>query len=131
MNLDFILGNAGMMTEKSLDYLWQKQKITMNNIANQNTPNFKAEYLTFEDELERRLRLTGDKNRSYKDLREAIRNTKMTVHETEDEFMRMDGNNVDVTAESSELARATLQYQYLIQSFNFEYTRLRTAIRGQ
>ena len=65
------------------------------------------------------------------DLREAIRNTKMTVHETEDEFMRMDGNNVDVTAESSELARATLQYQYLIQSFNFDYTRLRTAIRGQ
>ena len=48
MNLDFILGNAGMMTEKSLDYLWQKQKITMNNIANQNTPNFKAEYLTLD-----------------------------------------------------------------------------------
>ena len=129
--MDFILGNAGMMTEKSLDYLWQKQKITMNNIANQNTPNFKAEYLTFEDELERRLRLTGDKNRSYKDLREAIRNTKMTVPPTEDELMRRDGNNVDVTAESSELARATLQYQYLIQSFNFDYTRLRTAIRGQ
>lgn len=121
INLDFILGNAGMMTEKSLDYLWQKQKVTMNNIANQNTPNFKAEYLTFEDELERRLRLTGDKNRSYKDLREAIKNTKMTVHNTDDEFMRMDNNNVDVTAESAELARATLQYQYLIQSFNFDY----------
>ena len=76
MNLDFILGNAGMMTEKSLDYLWQKQKITMNNIANQNTPNFKAEYLTFEDELERKLKMTGtrDTNRSYKDLIEAIRN---------------------------------------------------------
>jgi len=126
-----MLGNAGLMTEKSLDYLWQKQKITMNNIANQNTPNFKAEYLTFEDELERRLRLTGDKNRSYKDLREAIRSSKMTIHETENEHMSMDQNNVDITAESSELARATLQYQYLIQSFNFDYTRLRTAIRGQ
>jgi len=126
-----MLGNAGLMTEKSLDYLWQKQKITSNNISNQNTPNFKAEYLTFEDELERRLRLTGDKNRSYKDLREAIISSKMTIHETENEHMSMDQNNVDITAESSELARATLQYQYLIQSFNFDYTRLRTAINGQ
>lgn len=128
-----MLGNAGMMTEKSLDYLWQKQKITSNNISNQNTPNFKAEYITFEDELERKLKMTGTRstNRSYKDLREAIRSSKMTVHETENEHMSMDGNNVDITAESAELARATLQYQYLIQSFNFDYTRLRTAIKGQ
>ena len=53
-----MLGNAGLMTEKSLDYLWQKQKITSNNISNQNTPNFKAEYITFEDELERKLKMT-------------------------------------------------------------------------
>ena len=126
-----MLGNSGIMTEKSLDYLWQKQKITMNNIANQNTPGVKAEYVTFEDELDRRLKLTGSKNRSYKDMREAIRDTRMTVHDTENEFMSMDDNNVDVTAESAELARATIQYQYLIQSFNFDYNRLRTAIRGQ
>ncbi len=129
--MDFMLGNSGIMTEKSLDYLWQKQKITMNNIANQNTPGFKAEYVTFEDELDRRLKLTVSKNRSYKDMREAIRDTRMTVHDTENEFMSMDDNNVDVTAESAELARATIQYQYLIQSFNFDYNRLRTAIRGQ
>lgn len=129
--MDFMLGNSGIMTEKSLDYLWQKQKITMNNIANQNTPGFKAEYVTFEYELDRRLKLTGSKNRSYKDMREAIRDTRMTVHDTENEFMSMDDNNVDVTAESAELARATIQYQYLIQSFNFDYNRLRTAIRGQ
>ena len=129
--MDFMLGNSGIMTEKSLDYLWQKQKITMNNIANQNTPGFKAEYVTFEDELDRRLKLTGSKNRSYKDMREAIRDTRMTVHDTENEFMSMDDNNVDVSAESAELARATIQYQYLIQSFNFDYNRLRTAIRGQ
>lgn len=126
-----MLGNSGIMTEKSLDYLWQKQKITMNNISNQNTPGFKAEYVTFEDELDRRLKLTGSKNRSYKDMREAIKDTRMTVHDTENEFMSMDDNNVDITAESAELARATIQYQYLIQSFNFDYNRLRTAIRGQ
>ncbi len=129
--MDFMLGNSGIMTEKSLDYLWQKQKITMNNISNQNTPGFKAEYVTFEDELDRRLKLTGSKNRSYKDMREAIKDTRMTVHDTENEFMSMDDNNVDITAESAELARATIQYQYLIQSFNFDYNRLRTAIRGQ
>ena len=124
-----MLGNSGMMIQKSLDYLWQKQKVTLNNIANQNTPNFKAQYITFEDELDRRLHKT--ENKSSKEFRQAIADSQITVHETENESMRMDGNNVDITAESAELARATLQYQFAVQSFNSEYTRVRSAIKGQ
>lgn len=124
-----MLGNTGRMLQKSMDYLWQKQAVTLNNIANQNTPNFKAQYVTFEDELERRLNSTRSKTK--KEFRQAIEDSGITIHETENESMRMDGNNVDITAESAELARATLQYQFAVQSFNSDYTRIRSAIKGQ
>ena len=127
--MDFMLGNTGRMHQKSMDYLWQKQAVTLNNIANQNTPNFKAQYVTFEDELERRLNSTRSKTK--KEFRQAIEDSGITIHETENESMRMDGNNVDITAESAELARATLQYQFAVQSFNSDYTRIRSAIKGQ
>ncbi len=127
--MDFMLGNTGRMLQKSMDYLWQKQAVTLNNIANQNTPNFKAQYVTFEDELERRLNSTRSKTK--KEFRQAIEDSGITIHETENESMRMDGNNVDITAESAELARATLQYQFAVQSFNSDYTRIRSAIKGQ
>ena len=42
-------GNGIGLTEKVLDYLWGRQNITLNNIANVDTPGFKAQYVTFEE----------------------------------------------------------------------------------
>ena len=38
--------------------------------------------------------------------------------------MRMDGNNVDIDTESSELAKNTIYYYTLIQKISSEFTRL-------
>ena len=35
-------GNGIALTEKVLDYLWGRQTITLNNIANDDTPGFKT-----------------------------------------------------------------------------------------
>ena len=51
-----IYGNGIGLTEKMLDYLWARQSITLNNIANVDTPGFKAQYITFEEELAKRLK---------------------------------------------------------------------------
>ena len=50
-----IYGNGVSLTEKMLDYLWTRETVTLNNIANVDTPGFKSQYITFEDELSRRL----------------------------------------------------------------------------
>lgn len=52
-------GNGIALTEKVLDYLWGRQNITLNNIANDDTPGFKSQQVTFEDELIRKLQGAG------------------------------------------------------------------------
>ena len=47
-------GNGIGLAEKLLDYLWGRENITLNNIANVDTPGFKAQYVTFEEELKKK-----------------------------------------------------------------------------
>jgi len=123
-----IFGNSISMAEKTLDYLWSKQQVTLNNIANGETPGYKARYVTFEDEFRKRL-LAGREGTS-KDIGEAISSSRHYTHETRDESARMDGNNVNTDVENVELARTTLQYQYQLSALNSEVSRLRTVIKG-
>ena len=51
-----IFSNSIRMTEKTLDFLWKRQEVISNNIANDSTPGYKAKVLTFEDNLKRSLR---------------------------------------------------------------------------
>ncbi len=123
-----IFGNSISMAEKTLDYLWSKQQVTLNNIANGETPGYKARYVTFEDEFRKRL-LAGREGTS-KDIGEAISSSRHYTHETKEESARMDGNNVNMDVENVELARTTLQYQYQLNALNSEVSRLRTVIKG-
>lgn len=126
--MNTIFGNNISMAEKTLDYLWSKQQITMNNIANVDTPGYKAQYVTFEDEFRKHL-LAGREGTS-KDIGSIIENSRHFIRDTNDESARMDGNNVNMDAENVELARTTLQYQYELNALNSDISRLRTIIKG-
>ena len=39
-------GNGITLTEKMLDFLWGRQTVTLNNIANDDTPGFKSQYIS-------------------------------------------------------------------------------------
>ena len=122
-------GNTIQMSQKALDYLWKKQEITMDNIANISTPGYKAKEISFQDTFRNKLKAatqTGDAN----DVRAAIRDSDYTVYERSDSA-RVDGNGVNVDVEYTELSRTALHYQYLLQSVNSDITRLRTASKGQ
>ncbi|WP_349946621.1 flagellar basal body rod protein FlgB [Lacrimispora sp. BS-2] len=123
-----IFGNSISMAEKTLDYLWSKQQVTLNNIANGETPGYKARYVTFEDEF--RKRLLAGKEGTSRDIGKAISSSRHYIHETKDESARLDGNNVNMDVENVELARTNLQYQYQLNALNSEISRLRTVIKG-
>lgn len=127
--MNSIFGNTIDMTQKSLDYLWQKQTVSLNNIANNDTPGFKAKYVTFEDSLKKNLLSAKNKNGSPRIIAKGIQRANIRVHETQDEA-RLDGNNVQMEAENTELVRSYLQYQYQIQSVNSDFNRLRIVIKG-
>ena len=50
-----LYGNGLLLGEKTLDSLWMRQNLTMNNIANVDTPGFKSQYMTFENELAQKI----------------------------------------------------------------------------
>lgn len=123
-------GNSINMVEKSLDYLWQKQRVISNNVANIDTPGYKSKYVTFEADFQNRLRTassTGDSRR----ITRAIQSATPTIHENEGGSARLDGNNVNADVQMVEMTRTALQYQYGLSSVNSDIGRLRTAIKGQ
>lgn len=125
-----LFGNSISMAEKSLDFLWAKQKVISNNIANVDTPGYKTQYVTFEETFKSKLQAAA-KTGDQKEVRKAIESARWQVNDTKNETSRLDGNNVDADVEISELTRAVLQYQYQLHSINSNITRLRTAIKGQ
>lgn len=125
-----LFGNNIDLARKSMQYLWGKQQITLQNLANVDTPGYKSKYVTFEDEFRSRLEnaaLTRDDEK----IADVIKDSKFMVHNTEDESARLDENNVDTDVESVELSRATLQYMYTAQAITSDIARLRSVIRGQ
>ena len=84
--------------------------------------------MTFEDVLKRNLERV--RNGSSSDIRKAIGNTRGVIHTTEQESVRLDGNNVQIEAEYLEQARVQLQYEYQLKLLNSELSQLRTAIKG-
>ena len=123
-------GNTIGMMEKSLDFLWTKQGVTSNNIANVDTPGYKSKYVPFEETFQRRLAAASG-TRDGRQMKQAIAGASTVIHETTGETARLDENNVNADSEMVELTRTALQYQYGLNSVNSDITRLRTAIKGQ
>lgn len=123
-----VFGNSMQLMLKSMDFLWKKQEVIANNIANVDTPGYKSRYVTFEEELRERLnRAQEDRKES---LSEALEDVFYQIHVTENETARLDGNNVNADTELVEMTRAAMQYQYAQNAYNGEWNRLRTAIKG-
>lgn len=131
-----IYGNGLALSEKILDNLWMRQNATQNNIANVDTPGFKAQYVSFEEELASRIAGAGGGTggRFGIHVRNAVEDTVSgsapRVFRTADQSTRLDGNNVDMDQEQADLVRTALQYQYTLNSVNNDISRLRTAIKN-
>lgn len=126
--MNFLDNNMFDLSRKVLDFIWQKQTVTMDNIANAETPGYKAKYVTFEEELKNKLDYQSGKPASA--INSTINSVQAQVHESTDESTRADGNNVNIDVENMELAKAALQYEFLLKSYNDDLTRLRTVIKG-
>ena len=143
--MDFLTSNSQLLLEKSVGYLWTKQAAILDNIANAESPNYKAKVVTFEDSLRSRLeqRLAAARAASAgggaaraggrttaSSIRRIIEDAEPYVFEAQEQT-RMDDNGVNVTSEMTELIRNAYQQQYVYQAINKHYSILRLAARGQ
>ncbi len=117
-----------------LDASWKRNEVIMNNIANNDTPEFKRSSLAFEEHYKAALKNESDfvlkRTRDKHIDKGAGDGSLMTVEVDESETMRMDGNNVDIEKEMSDLASNVIYYQTLQKKVSSELSQLSIAIKG-
>ena len=128
---DFIFSNSMLMLERSMGFQWTKQRVILDNIANAETPNYKAKYVTFEETFNARLQATAKDGRPVASMQGALREASPVVRTAQDETARMDGNGVNVAEQQMEMVRNAYQMQYVLGAINSDFALLRSAIRGQ
>lgn len=127
--MNFLGSNTLLLSQKTLDYLWLRETVINDNLANVDTPGFQSRYVTFEDELKRKMENTKRITRSS--ARENILKSRVGIHVNDDEITRLDGSNVNADVESADLAISGIKYEFMLEAFNSDMSRLRSVIRGQ
>lgn len=119
------------MIKKALDGTWQRQKAISGNIANHETPGYKAVKVDFEQALKHEVKRLQAAPLSSQELSRGITSIQNTVIKFSQDYSgseRADGNNVNLEAENIEMAKTQIQYQFLTRTMTDFYSRLRYAI---
>lgn len=127
--------------EKALDGAALRQKVIANNIANVDTPNYKAVEVTFEDQLRRALekevtgglglKTTHPRHISVNEEGSTVFNMEPQIRTVKGTSYRNDKNNVDIDREMAKNSENELYYNAVIRALNDEFKLLRTAITGR
>ena len=140
------------LLQMGLSAAWTRNAVIRHNIANVETPNYKAYDLEFESLLSKaifednarfngtatnewhigRQGFTGAKTHpKHLDIGTGVRDVTSVeprLVQQENLSMRLDGNNVDIESENVKLAQNSLYYNTLMEKLNSELRRLRLAI---
>lgn len=109
---------------KDLDGLWTRQQAISSNLTNWETPGYKSKEVSFEEELQKSL--SSQQKRSER--AQAIENTQPQITVSQALSQRMDGNNVDVIQQNTELTRTQFNYMYSMRELSDYFSRLRYVI---
>ena len=117
--------------DKALDASNLRETVITNNLANINTPGYKRREVDFQSLLRQEL----DKIK-WNSLDEKMNDVQLShldagVHFDMQAYgydYRLDGNNVDVDVENTELASEQLRYQLISDSVTQEFSRLQKAM---
>ncbi|MFC5588435.1 flagellar basal body rod protein FlgB [Sporosarcina soli] len=126
-----IYGSTISQLERGLDFSATKGKAISQNIANVDTPNYKA------------------KNVSFKDVLSSVQSTTLEAYRTNPRHLsfkstsshsgvfnyanlryRQDGNGVDMDKEQADLAANQIYYNALVDRINGKFNTLQNVIKG-
>lgn len=108
----------------SINFRLLKQNVASSNIANAETPGYKAKKVDFEQALSRAVDINGlgkmsvDHPDQFPVNGSSIANVRADVYENPDVTVTNDGNSVDLEREMAELSENTLLYRAAVQLIN-------------
>lgn len=113
---------------KACDASWTRNSVISNNIANVDTPGFKRQDVQFEDYLMNEVGYTDSLDDEVADADlDSLNGTTYTDYATVS--YRLDGNNVDIDTENSELAKNQIKYYTMLDSVSQEFNRLKSVMK--
>jgi flagellar basal-body rod protein FlgB len=119
---------------KALDAAMLKNNVIANNIANVDTVGFKKSEVRFDEILKdsihnQKLQGLTTNSKHIPIGIPSLDDIKPQVIQDNDTSMRLDGNNVDIDAEMSNLAKNQIYYNAIVQRVNGELTSIMTAVK--
>jgi len=117
--------------EHGLNYSMLKQQTISQNIANVDTPNYKAKDVSrknqFQEELQHSLKAyrTNEKHIEFSKSSEQA-----AVISTTNYAYQENGNGIDLDKEMTAMAENQIYYEALIDRLNGKFNSLQTVIRG-
>jgi len=119
------------LLEKALDYSSVKQNVIAHNIANADTPNYKAKDVQFSayihDALEKRIQA---KRTDERHIPFQSRVPQIQITTRKNLRYHHNGNSVDIDYEMAELAKNQIYYQTMTDILSGKLRTLQTVIRG-
>ncbi|WP_409368353.1 flagellar basal body rod protein FlgB [Lysinibacillus sp. 38-6] len=126
-----LFGGTISSLENGLSYATLNHKTIANNIANVDTPNYKAKNVSFKDMLanEQQIAISAYRTDSRHYDFEIKQSTPGVSNLTNMRY-RNNGNAVDMDAEQTKLAENQIYYNALIDRVNGKLNTLNTVIKG-
>ena len=115
---------------KALNGTWERNKAITHNISNENTPNYKRQMVTFEDQLKESIQKSKVDLRTTHNKHIKIGKDNFSPNVLVDKSVsyRMDGNNVNIDTESADLAKNKIMYDALINQIVGEFDKIKNVI---
>ncbi|MBA3782059.1 MAG: flagellar biosynthesis protein FlgB [Nocardioides sp.] len=118
--MSFAISDAvSHVLDSALDGISMRQNVIADNIANVDTPDFRASSVEFEDSLRSAI-ATGD-------LESGVSSTETLT----DTPVGANGNNVDLRKETLAAMQSQFQYQMMTRAVTDRHSLLRSAMGGQ
>lgn len=118
-NLENALGRADI-----------KQKVLTNNIANIDTPNYKAKKVSFRNLLDQETSNLEAVKTDYRHVDFTGSGDDYSIVFSSDTSYQQNGNNVDIDKEMTDLAENQINYQALVERMSGKFNSLKTVLTG-
>jgi flagellar basal-body rod protein FlgB len=121
----------------ALNFREMRQELISSNVANANTPGFKAKKMDFEEALARALDVDGQMQMNVSDGRHhnvgngGFNNLEPEIYDDPNGVVSENGNTVDVEAEMARMAENKLMYDALVQLVNKKMGMMKYAINSE
>ncbi|MED1437502.1 flagellar basal body rod protein FlgB [Aeribacillus composti] len=124
-----IFSNSIANLEQAIRISSLNGKVIANNIANVDTPGYKAKTVDFKNVLDQQIKL--DAYRTNPSHLPFVGSESTSIVETRtNSVYQHNGNNVDIDQEMAKLAENQIFYNALIDRLNGKFNSLKTVIKG-